>query len=63
MFYHILNQRILYVGRIGHSDLFIALAGLKTDGFIVEDAEAQLTLSTYYLDTVLAGTLVSNIAP
>ena len=60
---HILDQRILHVGRIRNDDALIAVTRLKADGLIVEHRETDLTLSTYYFYTVLAGTLVSHIAP
>ena len=63
MFYNVLDKRILHVWRVGHGDLLIAIARLKADGHIVEHRETDLTLSTYYFYTVLAGTLVSHIAP
>ena len=63
MFYNVLDKRILHVWRIGHGDLLIAIARLKADGLIVEHRETDLPLSSYYLYTVLAGTLMSHIAP
>jgi hypothetical protein len=63
MFYNVLDKRILHVWRVGHGDLLIAIARLQADGLIVEHRETDLTLSTYYFYTVLAGTLVSHIAP
>lgn len=63
MFYNVLDKRILHVWRVWHGDLLIAIARLEADGLIVEHRETDLTLSTYYFYTVLAGTLVSHIAP
>ena len=63
MFYHILDDRILHVGRIGHCDALLALGGLQSDGGIVEHREAYLPFSADNLDTVLAGTLVGHVAP
>jgi len=63
MFYNVLDKRVLHVWRIGHGDLLIAITRLQTDGLIVEDRETHLSLCAYYLDTILAGTLVSHVAP
>ena len=63
MLYHILDDRILHIGRIGHRDALIALTGLQTDGVIVEDREADLPFSTDDLNTVLTCTLMGYITP
>ena len=59
----ILDERILHVRRIGHSNALVALTGLQADGVIVEHGEADLPLSANDLNTILAGAFVGHIAP
>ena len=60
---HILDQRILHVGRIRNGDALIAVTRLQPDRLIVEHRETYLSLCTDNLNTIFAGTLVSHIAP
>ena len=59
----ILDERVLNIRRIGDCNILFTQTGLQTDGVIVEHRETDLSLRTDYLDTILTGALMSNIAP
>ena len=63
MFTDALDNRILYVGRIGDIQLLCSLAGMQLDGLVVEDGEDDRSFIANDMNTVLTCRLMSHETP